>query len=125
MRYRPCGGRTPWKPACLPFHGAPAQPPECGSSPESYNAGDGSYRQGASDGSLWLLVDCGGATYLARSTDEASSFPILHRANGGAPVTVPFTAKPSNSGHSLAAALGSRHELRVDRTGNLYAFEVN
>jgi hypothetical protein len=45
----------------------------------------------------------------------------VHRPNGGAPVTIPFTAQPGGSGTS---ALGAQHELRVDSLGNLYAFEL-
>jgi len=50
---------------------------ECGSTEESFDAGDGYYPQAGPDGSLWTLVSCGPATYLARSTDEAASFPVL------------------------------------------------
>jgi hypothetical protein len=88
------------------------QNPACGTSngDTTIGLGDflGGYPQGAPDGSLYLLVPCGSTTYLARSTDEAASFPILHKADGS-PVTVP----------------GSPTELRVDSAGNLYALGIS
>jgi hypothetical protein len=71
------------------LRGAPPVHPECGGAQEDYSAIDGSYPQPASDGSLFLMVSCGGATYLARSTDEAATFPILKRPDG-APLTLPL-----------------------------------
>jgi hypothetical protein len=68
---------------------------ECGSAEESFDAGDGYYPQTGPDGSLWTLVSCGGSTYLARSTDEAASFPIVRK-------------------------LGPTDELRVDSRGTFY-----
>src|SRR5581483_2169695 len=66
-------------------------------------------------GSLWVLITCDalnslgvpvpGATYLARSDDEAATWPILKRRDGS-----PLTVQGS--------------ELRVDTAGNLYAFEL-
>jgi hypothetical protein len=50
---------------------------ECGSTEETFDAGDGDYPQAGPDGSLWSLVHCGAATFLARSTDEAASFPVV------------------------------------------------
>jgi hypothetical protein len=72
---------------------------ECGLDREDVNSYDGSYPQGAPDGSLYLIVSCtpptnptghGGTVYLARSADEAATFPILR--SGGAPVTLPVPA---------------------------------
>jgi hypothetical protein len=53
---------------------------QCGSSEEAFNAGDGDYPQAGPDGSLWSLVHCGSATFLARSTDEAATFPVVRPA---------------------------------------------
>jgi photosystem II stability/assembly factor-like uncharacterized protein len=74
---------------------------ECGSAEEVFNAGDGYYPQVGPDGSLWSLVSCGSSTYLARSTDEALSFPVLKA--GGKPLVTP-----------------DFDELRVDAKGTLY-----
>jgi hypothetical protein len=84
-------GGTTWTEKGTVLRGGPPVHPECGSSGEDYSAIDGSYPQPASDGSLYLMVSCGGATYLARSTDEAATFPVLHRTGGGA-VTLPLPA---------------------------------
>lgn len=69
--------------------------PECGSDEEVFDATDGYYPQVGPDGSLWTLVACGDKTFLARSTDEALTFPVLR--------PVP-----------------ALRELRVDRDGVLY-----
>jgi hypothetical protein len=84
-------GGTSWTQKGTILRGAPAVHPECGNAGEDYSAIDGSYPQPASDGSLYLMVSCGGSTYLARSTDEAATFPVLKRATG-APVTLPLPA---------------------------------
>jgi len=55
--------------------GAPVHA-EC-STEESFDAGDGYYPQAGPDGSLWTIVSCGGKTFLARSTDEALTFPVV------------------------------------------------
>ena len=59
--------------------GAPVHS-ECGSAEEDFSAGDGYYPQTGPDGSLWTLVSCGGKHFLARSTDEAASFPVVRPA---------------------------------------------
>jgi hypothetical protein len=98
--YRSFDGGTTWQFASVLFATAP-QHPECGTNTES-----GGYPQGTSDGSLWVMVKCGGVTYLARSIDEAGSFPIVHGPDG-TPLTVP----------------GAPAQLRVDTAGNLDAVE--
>jgi hypothetical protein len=50
-----------------------AQHPECGSAPDE-NSG---YPAAATDGTLYLVVTCGGKTYLAHSTDEGATWPIV------------------------------------------------
>jgi hypothetical protein len=82
-------GGGSWTQKGTELRAAPPVHPECGNAGEDYSAIDGSYPQAASDGSLYVMVSCGGATYLARSTDEAATFPVLHRP-GGAAVTLPL-----------------------------------
>jgi hypothetical protein len=69
---------------------------ECGTNEEVFDAGDGYYPQVAADGTLWTALECGGHYYLARSKDEAKTFPVVRE--------IPRT-----------------DELRVDSTGRLYA----
>ena len=61
--------------------------PEC-SQGENLSAEDGHYPQAAPDGSLYLMISCGSLTLLARSTDEALTFPVLRSGEG--PRTVPL-----------------------------------
>src|SRR5439155_266095 len=76
------------------------------------------------------VVQCGGQNYLARSTDEGSTWPILHGSDG-APVTVPASPVPAACGSpappgfgtAFAALGGGGPQLRVDTAGNLYAVE--
>ncbi len=82
-------GGSSWTEKGTILRGSAPVHPECGTSGETYSAIDGSYPQPAADGSLYLMVACGGTTYLARSTDEAATFPVLHRGSG-APVTLPL-----------------------------------
>ncbi|MFN2537755.1 MAG: WD40/YVTN/BNR-like repeat-containing protein [Mycobacteriales bacterium] len=88
------GGHTWEYRSTLLRRGAPVHA-QCGRAEESFDAGDGYYPQAGPDGSLWTLVSCGGTTYLARSSDEAKTFPILRK--------VPVL-----------------DELRVDSRGTLY-----
>lgn len=94
------------------LRGAPPVHPECGRAQEDYSAIDGSYPQPMRDGSLLLMVACGGKTYLARSTDEALTFPILKRPNG-TPVTLPLPA--GQPGLNLGSS-----DLRVGPDDTLY-----
>jgi hypothetical protein len=92
-----------------------AQPPvhpECAGQQEQYSAIDGSYPQPMTDGSLYLMVSCGGSTYLARSTDEAATFPVIKRADGK-PVTLPLP--PAQPGLSLGAS-----DLRIGPDNTMY-----
>jgi hypothetical protein len=104
--YRTLNGGLSWQPTStflrrgIPVHA------ECGRNEEVFDASDGNYPQVARDGTLWSLVACGGTTFLARSTDEGLTFPVL-RSRSGAPMTVPgFT------------------ELRIDPQGNLYGVQA-
>ena len=94
------------------LRGLPPVHAECGSAQEDYSAIDGSYPQPASDGSLLLMVTCGGKTYLARSVDEAATFPILKRPDGSS-VTLPLP--PGEPGLNLGQS-----DLRVGPDDTLY-----
>jgi hypothetical protein len=114
--YRSLDGGSSWEMRGILFTNPVPQHPECGASREDLNSLDGNYPQGAADGSLYVIVSCtsatsptshSGNTYLARSTDEAASFPILHqRVSGGDPVKLPVPIE------------ADWPELRVSRVGN-------
>jgi hypothetical protein len=87
---------------------------ECLPRGEVFAAVDNHYPQAAPDGSLYVLVRCGGnapsdddTEYLARSTDEGANWPIVHE--------VPL---PDESA-------GDMDQLRVDTAGNLYLFHTD
>jgi hypothetical protein len=119
------GGAT-WDRKALLFTGTAPQHPEC-SGPEVYSAIDGYYPQAAPDGSLYVMVACGGTTYLARSTDEAATFPVVHIQSGPVKLPVP-TPSPGDVGGSpelritpdgtfvLAYQQGNRLLLRLSHT---------
>ncbi|HEY2428630.1 MAG TPA: sialidase family protein [Acidimicrobiales bacterium] len=105
--YRACfrsldGGRS-WEQRSVLFSQPVPQHSECGSNPEVFNAGDGNYPEPGPAGSLYVVVACGSQTFLARSTDEGATWPIL-RDHKGQPLTIPPT-----------------DELRVDGQGDLYS----
>ena len=89
------GGSTWSFASILASHPIP-QHTECGSTGEDFGPGDGSYPQAEPDGSLVVMLSCG-KTFLARSTDEGSTWPIVR--------TMP-----------------AFDELRTDTAGNLYGF---
>lgn len=105
--YRSIDGGVSWSFASILFSSPVPQHSQCGTNGETFNAGDGNYPEGAPDGSLYVLVSCGSRTFLARSTDEGSSWPIVTNS-GGVPQTVPDDG-----------------ELRVDPAGNLYLVAQN
>lgn len=88
------GGHTWSERSTIMRRGVPIHA-ECGRDEEVFTAGDGNYPQSASDGSLWTLVRCGSKTFLARSTDEAKTFPVVR-------------------------ALPAIDELRMDSRGTMY-----
>jgi hypothetical protein len=88
--------------ALLPVHA------QCGASGEQFSAIDGYYPEPTSDGALYTLVACGGTTFLARSQDEASTFPIVRNLSG--------LGLPTDS----IVAMGSGPQLRVDPTDHFY-----
>jgi hypothetical protein len=87
------------------------QHPECGVNREDISSGDGNYPQGAADGSLYVMVSCGGNVYLARSTDELATTPIIQAAGG--PLKLPIAAGSETFGWP---------ELRVTRVGGTALF---
>lgn len=105
--FRSLDGGTSWQRGALLFTGSAPQHPECGGSGENFSAIDGYYPQPAPDGRLFVMVACGGKTYLARSSDEAQTFPIVHAQ--GRPVTLPVP----KSGVSI----GGTPELRITSNG--------
>jgi hypothetical protein len=116
--FRSLDGGSTWAPASELLSGIVPVHPECGISGEQFTAVDGSYPQPAPDGSLYVLVSCGGSTYLARSTDEAASFPIIHTARG--PVRVPASPDPITAEVAAFPALAGGPELLIDRAGTMY-----
>jgi hypothetical protein len=106
--FRSLDGGATWQPAATLFTGAAPQHAECNGQGEVYSAIDGYYPQAAPDGSLYVMVACGGKTYLARSRDEAASFPIVHAQKG--PVTLPVATPGPGS-------VGGSPELRVLNDG--------
>ncbi|MBV9040541.1 MAG: exo-alpha-sialidase [Acidimicrobiia bacterium] len=109
--YRSLDGGSTWAVASQLFSAVGAKHPECGLSGETFTAIDGYYPEPTSDGDLYVLVNCGGKTYLARSTDEGSTFPIVHTASG--PLTV---AAPPDS----VTALGSGPQFRIGADDTFY-----
>jgi len=90
-------GGSSWSTPSLLLNGLVPVHKECGSNGEQFGPGDGSYPQAEPDGSLVVMVVCGGKTYLARSSDEASTWPIQRQ-------------------------IPTFDELRTDPAGNLYGF---
>jgi hypothetical protein len=107
--FRSFDGGSTWKRGALLFTGTVPQHPECGSSGETYTAIDGNYPQAARGGALFVMVSCGGKSYLARSVDEAASFPIIHVA--GKPLTLPV---PPGGG------IGGGADFRVGPDDTMY-----
>ena len=90
--YRSLDGGASWaKRSVILSSNAPVHP-ECGTNGENLSAIDGSYPQAGPRGVLYLMVACGGHTYLAKSTDEALTFPVLKHGEG--PREVPVTPQP-------------------------------
>jgi hypothetical protein len=97
--YRTLDGGQTWQfRSTLLRRGNPVHP-ECGRTEETFNAGDGDYPQAGPDGALWSLVACGSKSFLARSTDEALTFPVVR-------------------------AIPAFDELRIDPRGTLYGVRL-
>ncbi|MDX6286377.1 MAG: hypothetical protein QOG53_1862 [Frankiales bacterium] len=109
--YRSLDGGSKWQKRALLFTGTAPQHPECGSNGEQYSAIDGNYPQPIRSGVLFVMVTCGGTTYLARSDDEAGSFPIIHR--GGQPLVLPVPQQGTGS-------IGGGADLRTGPDDTMY-----
>ena len=106
--YRSLDGGSTWEQRSVLLTGAAPQHAECNGQGEVYSAIDGYYPQPAPNGWLYVMVACGGKTYLARSKDEAATFPILHGQRD--PVTLPVeTPGPGD--------VGGSPELRITGDG--------
>lgn len=90
--YRSLDGGLSWVHRSVVLRSSVPVHAECGLNGESLSAIDGSYPQPGPDGSLYLMLSCGPKTFLAKSTDEALTFPVLPGREG--PRTVPVTAEP-------------------------------
>ena len=102
--YRSMDGGVSWQQTSIMLTRGVPRHSECGNSEEDLATYDGHYPVGAADGSLWLLLSCGGKTFLARSTDGSVTWPILRKAGSSEPLTIP-----------------AAEELRIDPVGNLYS----
>jgi hypothetical protein len=88
--FRSLDGGSTWKRGAVLFTGTVPRHPVCGNNGEQYTAIDGNYPQGTRSGALYVMVSCGGVTYLARSGDEAATFPVVQV--NGKPLTLPVPA---------------------------------
>jgi len=102
---RSLDGGSSWSTASVMFTYPVPQHSECGSSGEDFGAGDGNYPQALPDGTLVVMVACGSHRFLARSTDEGATWPVMK--SSGRPLEIP-----------------SFDELRTDTAGNLYGFKA-
>jgi len=102
--YRSLDGGVSWQFRSILASGPVPQHSQCGSNAETFSDIDPDYPEGdARDGSLYAEVSCGGVTYLARSRDEAATWPLVTTGPDRQPVKLPANG-----------------ELRVDGAGRLY-----
>ena len=101
--YRSLDAGTSWQFASILSSYPVPQQAACGTNGETLQDGDPNYPVGAPDGSLYAEDQCGSETYLAHSTDEGATWPLV--AKGGNPVTLPADG-----------------ELRVGTNGELFLF---
>ncbi|HVU72119.1 MAG TPA: sialidase family protein [Mycobacteriales bacterium] len=109
--YRSLDGGSSWTMRSQLLNALVPRHAECGTSGENLTAVDGYYPESTRDGSLYTLVACGGKTFLARSTDEAATFPVVHTASGPVQLTLPVDS---------VLNLGSGPQLRIDDHDNFY-----
>ncbi|MFN2590248.1 MAG: sialidase family protein [Actinomycetota bacterium] len=110
---RSLDGGTTWTVVSILFSKPVPQHSECGPNGEDFGALDGNYPQAGPGGSLYVMIMCGGKTYLAKSTDQAVTWPII-RNRDGTPRAIPAAAPESPAGSF------EHVELRTDGRGNLY-----
>lgn len=101
--YRSLDGGTSWQFASILSSYPVPQQAACGTNGETLQDGDPNYPEGAPDGSLYAEDRCGSVTFLARSTDEGSTWPLVTK--NGTPVALPADG-----------------ELRVGTNGELFLF---
>ncbi|HET6965222.1 MAG TPA: sialidase family protein, partial [Acidimicrobiales bacterium] len=101
--YRSLDGGITWQFASILSSYPVPQQSACGSNGEMLQDNDPNYPEGAPDGSLFVEDQCGSVTFLARSTDEGATWPLV--AKNGTPVTMPADG-----------------ELRVGTNGELFLF---
>lgn len=85
--YRSLDGGTTWQFASMLSSYPVPQQSACGTNGETLQDGDPNYPEGAPDGSLFVEDNCGSSTFLARSTDEGATWPLVTK--NGTPVTLP------------------------------------
>jgi hypothetical protein len=107
--FRSFDGGSTWKRGAVLFTGTVPRHPVCGRNGEQYSAIDGNYPQATRNGFLYVMVSCGGKTYLARSTDEALSFPVM--SVGGRPLTLPVPA---------GGGIGGGADFRIGPDNTMY-----
>jgi BNR/Asp-box repeat len=99
--YRSLDGGITWHFASILASYPVPQESACGANGETFQDGDPNYPEGAPDGSLYVEVNCGNSTFLARSVDEGATWPLVSKA--GKAVTLPADG-----------------ELRVGSSGELF-----
>ena len=85
--YRSLDGGLTWQFASLLSSYPVPQQSACGTNGETLQDSDPNYPEGAPDGTLYVEVNCGSNTFLARSRDEAATWPLVTR--NGSPVALP------------------------------------
>jgi hypothetical protein len=75
--YRSLDGGLTWQYASMLGSWPVPQHPACGSNGETLQDGDPNYPEGAPDGSVFAEINCGSTTFLARSTDEGATWPLV------------------------------------------------
>lgn len=101
--YRSLDGGITWQFASILSSYPTPQQSACGTNGETLQDNDPNYPEGGPDGSLYVEDQCGSVTFLARSTDEGATWPLV--TNNGTPVALPADG-----------------ELRVGNNGELFLF---
>lgn len=85
--YRSLDGGLTWQFASILSSYPVPQQSACTTNGETLQDTDPNYPEGAPDGSLYAEDNCGASTFLARSTDEGATWPLV--TSGATPVTLP------------------------------------